>query len=108
MDQFAAASFSDIANTSLGRKVWSFLHRDETVIRLETATYLRRPALEAVQRELLAEFGDEIRPDRWKQMIGRMTRQIMESKGYSLDRSGVRIRDGELFTSAARYKGKQS
>jgi hypothetical protein len=106
MEPFAAASFSDIAKTPLGKQVWSFLNNHDIVIRLETATYLRRPALEAVQRELLAKFGDEIRPDRWKQMMGRMTRQIMESKGYALDRSGVRIRDGELFTSAARYKGQ--
>lgn len=74
---------------------------------IETATYLRRPALQGVEPQLLSEFGDEIRGDRWKQLVGRMVRQIMERNGYSLDQSGVRIRNGQLFTSAARYRPNQ-
>jgi hypothetical protein len=104
MFDFDAGSFSDIAKTALGKGLWEFLNSEETIIRLETATYLKRPALEGVQPQLLAKFGDEIRPDRWKQMIGRMTRQIMEHQGYSLDQAGVRVSVSDLFTSAARYK----
>lgn len=104
MFDFDAGSFSDIANTDLGKGLWEFLNSEEIIIRLETATYLKRPALEGVQPQLLARFGDKIRPDRWKQMIGRMTRQIMEHQGYSLDQAGVRISVSDLFTSAARYR----
>jgi len=40
-----------------------------------------------------------------KRMIGHMTRQIMEARGYQLDRSGVVIRRaGNIFFSASRYK----
>ncbi len=104
MPDFDAGSFSDISETNLAKKIWSFLNTDENFIRFETATELRRPALEPLQRRLLDEFGNEIRGDRWKQMMGRMVRQIMEHHGYSLDQTGIRIRNGEIFTSAARYK----
>lgn len=104
MFDFNAGSFSDIANTATGKSLWEFLNSEEILIRLETATYLKCPALEGVQPQLLAKFGDEIRPDRWKQMIGRMTRQIMEHRGYALDQAGVRVGVSDLFTSAARYK----
>ena len=103
MFDFDAGSFSDIARAPTGLAIWSFLNEKSSLIRLDTATYLKRPALEAMQAHLLAKFGDEIRGDRWKQMMGRMTRQIMEHHGYSLDQTGVRIRNGVLFTSAARY-----
>ena len=104
MFDFDAGSFTDISDTQTGKSLWQFLNRDDIFIRLETSTYLQRPALEGAQRQLLAEFGQEIRSDRWKQMIGRMTRQIMEHKGYTLDQAGVRTRVKDLFTSAARYK----
>ncbi len=101
---FDAGMFSDLANTQTGELLWNFLNTEESMIRLETATSLYRPALEGLQQQLLERFGDEIKPDRWKQMIGRMVRQIMESRGYVLDRTGVRFREKILFLSAARYK----
>lgn len=104
MFEFDAGSFLDIATTPTGMALWKFLNEESTFIRLETSTALKRPALEGVQSQLLDKFGDQIRGDRWKQMIGRMTRQIMEHHGYTLDQTGIRIRGGSLFSSAARYK----
>lgn len=103
MYKFQPGSFSDISSTEVGLELWSFLNSESSIIRLETATELRRPALEALQTQLVEKFGPTIKVDRWKQMTGRMVRQIMEHHGYSLDQTGVRIRDGVLFTSAARY-----
>lgn len=100
---FDPASFGDISDTRQGRALWDFLNAPNSIGVLETSTYLRRPALEGLQDQLIAKFGDEIRGHRWKQMIGRMARQIMEARGYQLDQTGVRIRVGDLFTSAARY-----
>lgn len=104
MVEFEAGSFSDISETPMGRDVWQFLNSEESLVRLETTSYLRRPALEGIQRQLLTKFGDAIREDRWKQMIGRMTRQILEGRGYILDQSGVRTKVKDLFTSASRYR----
>lgn len=104
MIKFDAGSFSDLANTSEGISVWDYLNSEEALACFETTTFLKRPALEGIQPKLMAKFSDVIISDRWKQMIGRMTRQIMESKGYTLDQTGVRTRVGTLFTSASRYK----
>jgi len=106
MPTFTAGSFSDIADTNLGRGLWDFLNTKESLIRLETSTYSKRPALEGLQVQLIEKFGNAIRGDRWKQLIGRMTRQVMEQHGYILAQTGARIRVGDLFTSAAKYVKK--
>lgn len=106
MKAFDSGSFSDVSNTAMGKKLWELLNSEDSRIRLETATYLGKPALEGLQRQLLSAFGDEIRLDRWKQVAGRMTRQIMEERGYSFMRSGMKVRVKELFTTAALYRSE--
>ena len=103
---YNAGSFSDVANTTLGQKLWEYLNSHESIIRMETATYLDRPAAEALCPDLLKTFGDEVRQDRIKQMIGNMIRQIIEPRGYQIDRQNVRVPPNrkDLFTSATRYK----
>jgi len=103
MNDFDAGSFSDVSHTPLGGEIWVYLHTDEALACLETTTYLIRPALEGLQPHLLAQFGEPIRADRIKQMTGRMVRQVMESRGYTLDQTDVRIRVGDLYRTAARY-----
>lgn len=73
---------------------------------MQTATYLRRPAVEPLAPGLLSEFGRDVRKDRIKQYIGHAVRRIMEAYGYQMDRSGIRITRGDLFTSATRYISK--
>ena len=106
MTTFDSGSFSDVANTPMGKKLWDLLNSEDSRIRLETATYLGKPALEGLQRQLLAAFGEEIRVDRWKQATGRMTKQIMEARGYSFVRSGMKVRVKDLFTTAALYRSE--
>lgn len=103
MDKWDAGRFSDIAATELGQKVWAFLNEQETIIKLETATKLRHPAVEAIDADLLSRFGEEIREDRFKQATGAMVRQIMERRGYHIDQSNVVIRNDVLFTRGTRY-----
>lgn len=104
MSTFDAGSFSDLAETTMGKALWQFLNTQESLSCLETTTYLQRPALEGLQPHLLSKFGEEIKSDRWKQLAGRMVRQVMEARGYTLDQTGVRIRVGDIFTSASRYR----
>ena len=106
MKNFDSGSFSDIANTPMGKKLWELLNSEDSRIRLETATYLGKPALEGLQLQLLAAFGDEIRLDRWKQATGRMTKQVMEERGYSFVRSGMKVKVKDLFTTAALYRSE--
>ena len=96
--------FSDVCNTPLGRKIWLTLIKDGNVIRMETATNLKKPAAQAISEQLLEEFGKDVKKDRVKQAIGFMIKQIMESKGYKIERNGVNITDKKnLFTKASRY-----
>ena len=104
MADFDSGSYAELAESKIGKDLWEFLNDRENLIRMETATLLKRPALEALQNLLIERFGQEIKEDRYKQMIGRMTRQVMENAGYSLDQTGVRITSRILFTSAARYR----
>lgn len=102
--EFNAGSFSDISDTELGQQLWAFLGEHDSTIRMETASYLSRPALEPLQPFLIERFGDDVKTDRVKQMIGRMVRQKMEARGYALDQMGVKVRTDNLFGTAARYK----
>lgn len=103
MNEFDAGSFSDVAHTPFSREIWKYLHTDAALACLETTTYLGHPALEGLQPHLVKTFGEEIRDDRIKQMTGRMVRQVMEGRGYSLDQTDVKVRVGDLYRTAARY-----
>lgn len=102
---YAPGRFNSTYETNNGPKVWQFLNQFENVVRMETATYLSRPAAEPLSPFLLSEFGPSIKEDRMKQMIGHMIRQVLEANGYQMDRSNVRITtNGNIFSSASRYK----
>jgi hypothetical protein len=106
MAEYAPKSFKALYEEPMGQDLWKLLTDRETIIRMETATYLGKPAVEPLGTILWEEFGDEVRKDRTKQMIGHMARQIMEGQGYNVDRSGVRIAgyQNNIFSSATRYK----
>lgn len=97
-DRFAA-----LAETRLGRDLWSFLNERDNVLRMETASELRRPAVEPLATRLVLRFGEPVRAHRVKQMIGHMTRQVMRRSGFALDRQGVRVRTGDLFSRGSCY-----
>jgi hypothetical protein len=96
--------FRNIYETEYGRAIWEFLLQPDNIIRMETATYLARPAVEPLAPGLLAEFGEDVAEDRVKQYVGHAVRQIMEFCGYHLDQQSVRISRDSLFTRASRYR----
>ncbi|MGP4130098.1 hypothetical protein OJE16_10115 [Pantoea tagorei] len=59
--EFDAGSFSDIADTVLGKALWNFLISPEALLMMKTATYLSKPALEPLQPSLLEAFGEEVK-----------------------------------------------
>ena len=96
--------FTDIADSALGLDLWAFLNEHDNVVRMETASELGQPALAALATRLVAKFGDDVRQHRVKRMLGHMARQVMEHHGFVLDAQNVRVRVGDLFTRASRYK----
>lgn len=104
MQEYDRSRYASTYADSDGGAIWAFLNEIENVVRMETATYLRRPAAEALSPSLLERFGEPIRENRVKQMIGHMVRQVLEAKGYRIDRNSVRIgTPGNIFTTATRY-----
>lgn len=96
-------NFSDLYK-AVGQTIWDFMRRYDNIIRMETATFLDRAAVEPLGPYLLEEFGDDVNQDRYRQMIGHMARQIMEALGYELDRTSLRLTRINMFTTAAAYR----
>jgi len=100
--EYKPQNFRDLYETDLGEALWDFLKRPDNVVRMETATFLERAAVEPLAPGLLREFGPDVGEDRIKQMIGHMARHIMVEIGYVVERK-LRITRESLFTSAACY-----
>jgi len=100
---YEPAHFRDLAESAIGYDLWGFLRRPDNVIRMETASFLERAAVEPLGPILLAEFGEPVAEDRHKQVIGHMVRQIMEHLGYELVQKGANIPKG-MFSTGARYQ----
>ncbi len=103
MLQFDPGQFANEAATPEGVKLWEVLNHPEVIARMETASDLGRPALEPVEDILLREMRETILLDRYKQMAGKMVRQIMESRGFEHDASDVRL-NSTPFYKASRYR----
>lgn len=104
MMKYEAHNFSDLFATRMGANLWEYLQRPNTILAMEVATKLRRPAVEAIGNDLVEEFGDAVRENRVKQMIGHMARQVLESRGYEPDAQRIPIRFDGLFSTASRYR----
>lgn len=88
-----------------GHQFWTWLHQDHVLLIMETASYLRRPAIEAISPLLEDAFPEFLKSVKVRQMIGHMVRQILEARGYHLDRANVRIkRSGNAFRYGSAYR----
>ena len=103
-DEYDAGPFRSLADTDLGRRLWQFLNEELTVARLETTTDRAKPAVFGIEEQLLQRFGNVVADNRVKQMIGHMVRQVIESRGYRIERRNVTI-GSALFSKGTRYHG---
>lgn len=103
MDDFDAGQFSGEYESPEGQTLWKVLNRNDVIARMETASDLGQPALSPVEDILLEELGAVIMRDRFKQMAGRMTKQILERRGFVHDASDVRL-NSVPFYKASRYR----
>ena len=104
MSTYNPGKFQSTYDTKLGHAIWDFLNEHDNLIRMETASELKRPALEALATRIAAKFGTPAKDDRVKQMTGHMVRQIMESRGFNHDVYHIKVRVGDVFTYASRYR----
>lgn len=107
--QYEPSKFRSLFNDELGHSLWKFLCEPDNRIRMETATDLRHPAVEGIDRELALRFDEKALrdADRIKQMLGHMTRQLMEHWGFILDQQRVNLRTGRIFSTGSRYRRRE-
>ncbi|HHE38064.1 MAG TPA: hypothetical protein ENL20_05775 [Candidatus Cloacimonetes bacterium] len=107
--KYEAWKFIKLAESEFGKKLWTFLNLPETFIRMETATRLKRPAVEGIAEELKIQFHQDLNNLdkseflRVKQMIGHMVKQVMNSRKYDVYMKNVRVISTDLFTKGTRY-----
>lgn len=94
----------NIKSSTIEEALWRFMLRPENVIRMEAVTAVGRPAVEALSGPLVWEFGRDVVQPRIKQMVGHMTRQIMEALEYEVDHRRVRITRPCLFTTGMTFR----
>jgi hypothetical protein len=104
-------AFAQLAQEKTAIKIWEFLCEGDNIIRAETATLLKKPALEALGPILHSSFdvfNEELVEksvfDAHKKIAGNMMRQIMEHLGYVIDKTGVQVVNKTIFKTATRYK----
>ncbi|MCD4817923.1 MAG: hypothetical protein K8S23_04465 [Candidatus Cloacimonetes bacterium] len=108
--EYNAWKFAKLAKSEFGNKLWEFLNKDKTFIRMETASRLKRPAVEGIAEDLKIKFNKELcalnNSDylRFKQMIGHMVKQVMYYHNYSVFMKNVRVISTDLFSKGTRYK----
>jgi hypothetical protein len=101
---YDAENFSRLFKASFAPELWEYLQRPETILAMEVASKLRKPAVEAIGDDMIRHFGTVVQQKRVKQMIGHMIRQVMESRGYVLDAQRIPTRFDKLFSSGSRYR----
>ena len=86
MPQYKPDKFAIYFNSNkIWQELWEFLIQKETIIRMQTASDLNRPALEGILELLEDKFGryylkkksNKAEFDKLKQMTGHMIKQVM-------------------------------
>ena len=101
-EKYKAPSFDvKISKTGLAVELWNYLKKPETVERMEDACDEGEPAVASVQegiadlfkvaQEEIRQFAESDSESRFKRMVGRMIRQILENLGYELVRESVPV-----------------
>lgn len=107
MDVFDGAEFGAFGQSRVARSLWRFLNKPDQVVRLEVASELGHAALDGVIVDLERKFNRSLRGKRTKQMVGAMIKRVLESRGWRIGKTGIRVRLGRRFTVAARYHKPQ-
>ena len=107
-DEYEPAPFDGgISKTALGKKLWEYLRSRDIFEAMERVSREGQPAVN-VLASALAEVEDIQRDglgDEYKQMVGRMIKQVMEDRGYELVRE--RAKAEPPFKTGAVYEKKR-
>jgi hypothetical protein len=110
---FDAGVFRSRFDTPHGRALWALVNEPECVHRMEALSDIGKSAVWALEQPLLraglmatkAQIGKKDKADweRDKQMMGRMVKVVMESRGYALQPTSLKF-GGLIFSSGSTYR----
>lgn len=107
---FTPANYLSYYKTPLGIRLWKFLIQEEVVKRMAYFADANVTPAEGIDREINLKFGKELKGlgtkkyHIYKQMIGRMIKEILVPHGYEHINRGYNVRNGEIFRLASKYK----
>ena len=104
-----------IRDTPLGRALWEYLTRVDTIREMESVSDAGEPAVNAKGlgekvEQLFRAHPDDVQvgsENQYKRMVGRMIRRILAAWGYKLVTPTARAKS-RLFSTGAVYKGAAS
>lgn len=109
MQSYRPDKFKATYETMEGEALWMFLNEASTIAIMETASYLRRPAIEPLSPFLQFRFPKVRRSAQMRRMIGHMVRQILEDRGFGLYRSNLRINNpNNIFAFGSAYQNSDA
>lgn len=112
-------SYSDVRNLDFRNKIWDFLCRDESVIRIITAVDYHRPSTQLISI-YLKTFLDDLKIDievwkrnnlkefhRFKMMVGNMIKNILVEHNYKSTKVAKYKDIAKIFSGSSKYKKKK-
>lgn len=116
--EFVSRAHQKLYATPLGQELWRFMNKPISVKCMQVATQFGKPAILGIEEDLIEKFKikerEQAAEDRMseaeqkqyiqlKQMLGQMTRQVMEHNGYRQKASNVKTPGSKIFYSASTY-----
>jgi hypothetical protein len=106
INSFEADKFSDIPR-ALIEAIWAFLNQRYVVDRLKIVSEYGITGVEGIpEKDFIAKFGEVVKEDRTKQLVGYLVKQILEREGFELRSRGATIRFGSIFSRGSKYSPK--
>jgi len=80
-----------------------FLEQGEQLQLMKKAMNAGHPPVDLLDAPLLREFGEGIRADSAKQLVGKAVREVLEGHGYRWDSYGHVAPNSSVFSSGSKY-----
>jgi hypothetical protein len=94
-------SLEQFKHSAAGRKIAGLLGSDEAIRGMERKSSARRPAIEAIGKEIEARVG--VLDDQEKKLVGRWVKEVLVPRGWQPDRK-ARVAAGHFFSRGTIYR----
>lgn len=94
-------SLDQFKHSPAGRKIAGLLSSEDAIRRMEHKSRARRPAVEAIGKEIEARVG--VLDDQEKKLVGRWVKEVLAPRGWQPDRK-ARVAAGHFFSRGTIYR----